>query len=164
MRRRSGAGGEPIKTRRRKAAPLKRGSLPKDARRRGSAAGLNKNVALLTRERDEALEQLRHALTIDGNNAVARWKLAMSQCRTYYDKEADIEKSRHAFSQYEEFHGFAERHLPIVENDVFLAPWLVELRFDRVERNFLGKLLKSLFVELDPIHIVANQEFVQFLR
>jgi hypothetical protein len=57
MRRRSGAGGEPIKTRRRKAAPLKRGSLPKDARRRGSAAGLNKNVALLTRERDEALEQ-----------------------------------------------------------------------------------------------------------
>ena len=58
MRRRSRAGGEQIKTRRRKAAPLKRGSVPKDARRRGSAAaGLNKNVALLTRERDEALEQ-----------------------------------------------------------------------------------------------------------
>ena len=48
MRRRSRAGGEPIKTRRRKAAPLKRGSVPKDARRRGSAAaGLNKNVAPL---------------------------------------------------------------------------------------------------------------------
>src|SRR5260370_760945 len=46
---------------------------------------------------------------------------------------------RHAFSQYEEFHGFAERHLAIVENDVFLAPWLVELRFDGVERNLLGK-------------------------
>ena len=58
MRRRSGAGGEPIKTRRRKAATPKRGNVPKDARRRGSAAaGLNKNVALLTRERDEALEQ-----------------------------------------------------------------------------------------------------------
>ena len=58
MRRRSSAGGEPVKTRRRKAAPLKRGSVPKDARRRGSAAaGQNKNVALLTRERDEALEQ-----------------------------------------------------------------------------------------------------------
>ena len=58
MRRRSRAGGEPVKARRRKAAPLKRGSLPKDARRPGSAAaGLNKNVALLTRERDEALEQ-----------------------------------------------------------------------------------------------------------
>ena len=58
MRRRSGAGGEPIKTRRRKATTLKRGSGPKDARRRGSAAaGLHKKVALLTRERDEALEQ-----------------------------------------------------------------------------------------------------------
>ena len=58
MRRRSRAGGEPVKARRRKAAPLKRGSLPKDARRPGSAAaGLNKDVALLTRERDEALEQ-----------------------------------------------------------------------------------------------------------
>ena len=58
MRRRSRAGGEPVKARRRKAATLKRGSLPKDARRPGSAAaGLNKNVALLTRERDEALEQ-----------------------------------------------------------------------------------------------------------
>jgi protein O-GlcNAc transferase len=48
---------------------------------------------------EEALEQLRHALTIDGNNAVALWKLAMSQCRTYFDAEADIEKSRHAFSE-----------------------------------------------------------------
>ena len=58
MRRRSGAGGEPIKTRRRKAITLKRSIAPKVARRRGSAAaGLNKKVALLTRERDEALEQ-----------------------------------------------------------------------------------------------------------
>ena len=56
MTRRSSTGGEPIKARRRKAAPLKRAGGPKDARRRGSA-GLNKNVALLTRERDEALEQ-----------------------------------------------------------------------------------------------------------
>ena len=37
---------------------LKRGIAPKIARRRGSAAaGLHKQVALLTRERDEALEQ-----------------------------------------------------------------------------------------------------------
>ena len=37
---------------------LKRGIAPKTVRRRSSAAaGLNKNVALLTRERDEALEQ-----------------------------------------------------------------------------------------------------------
>ena len=37
---------------------LKRGIAPKVARRRGSAAaGLNKKVALLARERDELLEQ-----------------------------------------------------------------------------------------------------------
>jgi hypothetical protein len=37
---------------------LKRGNASKVARRRGSAAaGLHKQVALLTRERDEALEQ-----------------------------------------------------------------------------------------------------------
>ncbi len=58
MRRRSRAGGEPIKTRRRKAITLKRSNASKVARRRGSAAaGLHKQVALLTRERDEALEQ-----------------------------------------------------------------------------------------------------------
>ncbi|HWS65287.1 MAG TPA: tetratricopeptide repeat protein [Steroidobacteraceae bacterium] len=48
---------------------------------------------------EEALEQLRQALAIDGNNAVARWKLAMSQCRTFYGTEGDIERSRQAFSQ-----------------------------------------------------------------
>jgi adenylate cyclase len=58
MRRRSGAGGEPIKTRRRKAITLKRGIAPKTLRpRSSSAASLHKQVALLTRERDEALEQ-----------------------------------------------------------------------------------------------------------
>ena len=37
---------------------LKRGIAPKVARRRGSAAaGLNKKVALLARERDKLLEQ-----------------------------------------------------------------------------------------------------------
>ena len=53
MRRRSGAGGEPIKTRRRKAMTLKRGIAPKTVRRRSSSAvSLHKKVALLTRERD----------------------------------------------------------------------------------------------------------------
>ena len=58
MRRRSRAGGEPVKTRRRKTATLKRGNAPKVAHHReSSAAGLSEQVALFKRERDEALEQ-----------------------------------------------------------------------------------------------------------
>ena len=58
MRRRSSTGGKPVKTRRRKAATLKHRNAPKAVRRRSSsAASLHKQVALLTRERDEALEQ-----------------------------------------------------------------------------------------------------------
>jgi hypothetical protein len=58
MRRRSRAGGEPVKTRRRKAETLKRRNAPKAVHHReSSAAALNKKVALFKRERDEALEQ-----------------------------------------------------------------------------------------------------------
>jgi hypothetical protein len=63
MRRRSRAGGEPVKTRRRKTVTLKRRNAPKVTHHReSSTAGLNKKVALLKRERDEALEQLSEAL------------------------------------------------------------------------------------------------------
>ena len=56
MRRRSRAGGEPVKTRRRKMAAQKRGNAPKVVRNRGaSIAGQETVVARLTRERDEAL-------------------------------------------------------------------------------------------------------------
>jgi GAF domain-containing protein len=58
MRRRSRAGGEPVKARRRKAATLKRRNGPKAVHRRSSsAASLRAKVARLTHERDEALEQ-----------------------------------------------------------------------------------------------------------
>ena len=58
MRRRSKAGGNPIKTRRRKAATLNRPNAPKVLRRRIShKASLHKKVAVLARERHEALEQ-----------------------------------------------------------------------------------------------------------
>ncbi|HEV2717466.1 MAG TPA: GAF domain-containing protein, partial [Terriglobales bacterium] len=58
MRRRSRAGGEPAKTRRHKAATLKRRNAAKSTRgRRSSAASRETEVARLTRERDEALEQ-----------------------------------------------------------------------------------------------------------
>ena len=56
MRRRSRAGGEPVKTRRHKTAARKRGNAPKAERRRGaSIAGQETVVARLTQERDEAL-------------------------------------------------------------------------------------------------------------
>ena len=57
MRRRSSAGGEPVKTRRRKAAALKRRNGPKTVRRRSSFSSPKIQVARLTRERDEALKQ-----------------------------------------------------------------------------------------------------------
>jgi GAF domain-containing protein len=62
MRRRSRAGGEPVKTRRRKTATLKRRNAPKAVRGRGpSAADKETKVALFKRGRDEALEQLSAA-------------------------------------------------------------------------------------------------------
>ena len=58
MRRRSRAGGKPIKARRRKAATLSRPSAPKvSGRRKPSSTNANTKIALLKRERDEALEQ-----------------------------------------------------------------------------------------------------------
>ncbi len=58
MRRRSKAGGKPVnKTRRRKTAKLKPRDALKDASRRSSAGSQDAEVARLTRERNEALEQ-----------------------------------------------------------------------------------------------------------
>ena len=63
MRRRSRAGGEPVKTRRRKTAARKRGYAPKAVRPESSSAlGQENIVARLTRERNEALGQLSEAL------------------------------------------------------------------------------------------------------
>ncbi|MFZ0147420.1 MAG: GAF domain-containing protein [Xanthobacteraceae bacterium] len=57
MRRLSRAGGEPVKTRRRKMAARKRGNALKVRGRGASIAGLETAVAQLVRERDEAREQ-----------------------------------------------------------------------------------------------------------
>src|SRR6516165_6064956 len=56
MRRRSKAGGEIVKARRRKTVALKRGNAPK-AMRSSSAATQETELARVIRERDEALEQ-----------------------------------------------------------------------------------------------------------
>jgi two-component system, NtrC family, sensor kinase len=60
MKKSSRAGGKPAKVRRRSGLKPKARSAPKAMRRRGSApAGQEPEVARLTRERDEALEQQR---------------------------------------------------------------------------------------------------------
>ncbi len=67
MRRRSRAGGEPVKARRRKTAARKRGNAPKVVRRRtSSTAGQETAFARVSRERDEALEQLAATTKILG--------------------------------------------------------------------------------------------------
>ena len=64
--RRSRAGGEPLKARRSKTATRKRPNRPKAVRRRGSpTTSLEKKLARLTRERDEALQ--RQAAAVDEN-------------------------------------------------------------------------------------------------
>ena len=62
MRRRSRAGGEPVKTRRRKAAAQKRGNALKVRGRGSPARGKETEIARVIRERNEALEQLSEAL------------------------------------------------------------------------------------------------------
>jgi class 3 adenylate cyclase/putative methionine-R-sulfoxide reductase with GAF domain len=62
MRRRAKAGGEQVKKRRRKAIRLAHRNAPKASRHHGSSTGNETEVARLTRERDEALEQLSEAL------------------------------------------------------------------------------------------------------
>ena len=69
MRRRSSTGGEPIKARRRKTMTLKRGNAPKVAHR-SSVGGKDKKIALLTRERDEALA--RQAATAEVLKVISR--------------------------------------------------------------------------------------------
>jgi two-component system, NtrC family, sensor kinase len=70
MRRRSRAGGPPVKARRRKAAALKHRNAPKVTRSRpSSVGGKDKKIALLTRERNEAQEQ--QAATADVLKVIA---------------------------------------------------------------------------------------------
>jgi len=57
------------------------------------------NALMASGLNDEAIDHLRQAIAIDGNYAIARWKLAMAQIQPIYRDEAEIEKSRIAFSK-----------------------------------------------------------------
>src|SRR6516164_245219 len=62
MRRRTRVGGKPVKSPRGKQAALKQRNAPKSGVRRIPPARQETEIARLTRERDEALEQLSEAL------------------------------------------------------------------------------------------------------
>ena len=57
------------------------------------------NVLWTSGRCEEALNYLRQAVAIDDNDAMARWKLAISQCRSFYDTTAEVEASRKEFAE-----------------------------------------------------------------
>lgn len=57
------------------------------------------NALLTNGHNEEAILQLQRAIDAEGRNVVARWKLAMAQCKAFYESETEVDLARAAFSQ-----------------------------------------------------------------
>ncbi len=57
------------------------------------------NALFFSGRYDEAMNHYRQAIKINGNDAVARWRYAIAQCRPFYSAAIEIEPSRRAFSE-----------------------------------------------------------------
>jgi protein O-GlcNAc transferase len=57
------------------------------------------NALLTSGQWEEAIGQFQQALKMDENYAIARWALAMAQCKPIYGSADEVESSRRAFAE-----------------------------------------------------------------
>ena len=57
------------------------------------------NALFFSGRYDDAMNHYRQAIKINGNDAVARWRYTIAQCRPFYSAAIEIDPSRHAFSE-----------------------------------------------------------------
>jgi GAF domain-containing protein len=147
MRRRSRAGGVPVKARRRKAAVRKRSNAPKAGRNRSSsAASQETEFTRLTRERDEALEQQRAAAEVLKIISASRTELqpvleVVVRSAARYCKADDVTLFELDGQELRE-----AAHWGAV-------PHLEGLRFPCTRGTVAGRL----FLERKPVHVIDIQ-------
>src|SRR6516225_8766296 len=144
MRRRSRAGGQPAKTRTRKT--VKRPSAPKNVRRPSVSAGHETELARLTRERDEALEQQR---------ATAEVLKIISASRTELEPVLEVVvRSAARYCKADDVTLFELDGQELREAAHWGAvPHLEGLRFPCTRGTVAGRL----FLERKPVHVIDIQ-------
>ena len=146
MRRRFRAGGEPAKTRRRKTVTRKRGNAPEVARHRSPPAGQETEVARLTRERDEALEQQR---------ATAEVLKIISASRTELQPVLEVVvRSAARYCKADDVTLFELRGQDLREAAHWgSVPHLEGLRFPCTRGSVAGRVI----LERKPVHVIDVQ-------